>query len=374
MITIKAKIDIGSEGSFNYLTSELLPKDGYSNVSSNLYTVLGRKEPVKLIDNAFILGKSILGQGVYVNELPYIMGRYLSDNNGNFTTPYIIKINTTTDTTALTLLFDEENGAHPNSINYEYINNEGVIKFATAYDDDARIELAFAEPTKSVEITINNWNKPNSPFILMGAYAIGDFEINNDNLISFDSDILEKSDVQLPDYGLVSNSANLTFVDFNREIFELITKRIIAPKKEVSIWVDNTDEEIDEQICTMQIQSLTYNNDNLQVSMQLKDNLEQMQTIPVEAIYYDPSNGEPHTAEWYYNYLYQKTIANGYNILSFYYLDSETKNVLANTVIQYPLLESDMLWNEWAKLCELCLCRMYIDNTNTVVLKYNSGS
>lgn len=376
MITIKAKIDIGENGTFNSTLSGITPDENTINVSSSFKDILGKNKPTKSA-NGFILGKSRLGHTqVYVNKLPYFVSRQLSDYSGVFSTPYVITLRISTDVSAFTIVFDERNGAHPNSIKYKYAygSDEDYSENNIVYDDDARFEINIGEPARLIEITIDNWNMPNSPFVLTGIYAIGDFEITSDNLVSFNDNILDRGNVEYPDYGLVSNTGNLTFIDFDRTALDLITKRILTADKLTTVWVNNITENVEEQICKMAIQSLNYNNDNLQVSMQLKDDLKKLQNIFIEPLYVDPSNLQPQTAKWYYEELYKYTVAAGFDILSFDELDSDNKTVLYNTVIEYPLLDSDTLWNEWDKICKLCLCHMYVDNNNRVVLKYSGGN
>lgn len=366
MITIKAKIDLGENGTFDTGLCNITPADSI-NVSSSFTEIIGQNSRTKPV-NGFTLGKSELGRGqVYVKKLPYFESRKLSNSEGDFLSPnyYSISLNSLQNVGQFSVVFDEANDTHPNSIN---------INDTTKYENDARFEINLSEPTNSINITIDNWNKPNSPFILSGIYAIGDFEITSDKLISFSSNIFDRADVKYPSFGLISNSSNLTFVDLDKEAFELATEKILGAGKNITILLENTTTHSEEQICKMFIQSLTYNNDNLRANMQLKDNLEKMQDVMVEALYVDPTNPQPQTVEWYYEYLYEKTVAAGFDILTFDELDSNTKTVLSNTVIQYPVLDSDTLWNEWTKICQLCLCHMYIDNNNRVVLKYSSGS
>lgn len=374
MISIKAKINIGGEGKIEKNGGFISPPNNFINVSAPLSAIIGQKNPKP--QNGFILGESILGSGaVYVDSLSYIRGRELSNNNGNFSTPYTIQF-VGNELKNAVILFDEENNAYPIFVKYKYSTDNGETWSAekVTYTNDPRIELVLDTPSNLVEVTIPNWNKANSPLIIMGLYVIGTFEINKENLVSFSSDILDRTNTEYPSYGLISNSANLTCIDFGGDMFELITQKILYSGSIVDIYLDNNVANTEEQICSMVVQRLQYNNANNQVSMQLKDNLENWQEINVEAEYYVPTVSSSKTAKYFYNYLYKKTLALGnYNILAFNQLNSNVQDILDNTTIEYPILESSNLWEEWDKLCQLCFLHMYIDNTNTVVVEYLGG-
>ena len=205
--------------------------------------------------------------------------------------------------------------------------------------------------------------------------AYNDIKINQKNLMSFNSDITDRANVQQPSYGVISNSASLTFSDFDEKVLDLISNRVLHSGIKVEVFLNNTDSGAIEQICQMQIRELSYDNDNRRVQISLKDNLEEWQDINVSGIGYYLPNGEAigeTIAEWFYVKLLKET-PEKYNMQSVEELDIETQNILYNTFIKYPTLEEDTLWNEWQKLCELCLFHIYVNNQGKTVCKYNGG-
>jgi hypothetical protein len=110
------------------------------------------------------------------------------------------------------------------------------------------------------------------------------------------------------------------------------------------------------------------------VSVSLKDEIERWQEINISAISYDPRVIEHKPFELLYENLYNQTINNGYNMYSIDQLDRKTKAILKNTYIQYPLLESGSLWQQWNKLCQVCQLHIYQNNDGIVVCKYNGGN
>lgn len=354
MITIKASINVSSNGgTIQGISGTNLIGN---NVSANIEDVLG-KQSVQ-VGNPFVLGVSKLGEGAYyADNLPYFMSRQLSDSDGNFQNSYTITINGS-NITAFVIAFDTNNGAFPKSI---------TVDGETFVDDDPVWEIN-CEDTDTHTIVISNWNKNNSPLIITGIYADINIEVDKNNLMSFESDIMDRSNIQYPDYGIISNIARLEVADKNEQILDLINQQILNSGIKITVYIDNNTSNIKEQICEMFIQELSYNNDNRQVNISLKDNLETWQDINVEPLLYDPTNPKTEKAKYFYDYLYGITTDLGY---SFEELDTDTLNVLNNTVIEYPLLYSSNLWNEWDKLCQLCFLHIYINNMNKVVVKYN---
>jgi hypothetical protein len=118
-----------------------------------------------------------------------------------------------------------------------------------------------------------------------------------------------------------------------------------------------------------------YDNDSRVVSVSIKDDLEEWQDINVEEILYNPHKPIEKNFEWLYKELYLKTIENGnYEMLSFEQLEEQTKWILSNTYIKYPMLKSDSLWNCWNKLCKVCQLHIYKNSEGIVVCRYNGGN
>lgn len=356
MITVSATIDVmaGSVAEIKSVSSNV---NGI-NVSSDITSALGNKRQPDI--KPFMLGKSRLGTGShYIKQLPYLVGRELSNSNGDFTNSYTINITSSEVLEQMIIVFDTINNAHPKSI---------VVDGQTFVDDDPQFEIAFSEKKLSHTITINNWNTPNSPIVITSIYTNANIEIDRNNLLSYDSSIFDRANIDYPSYGIISNGGSMRFADYNEQVLDLITQRILHSGITVEIFLENTLSKKKEQLAKLSIRELTYDNNNRSVDMQLKDNLEEWQEMNVEAIYYDPEQPKTESFKWLYDYLWGKT-PDKYKMLSFDELDAETQNVLTNTVIQYPLLESDSLWNEWDKLCQACHLHIYVNESGQTVCK-----
>ncbi len=366
MITVTAKVKVVSENQSGVI-EEFKSITGAETMGINvsrLNSVLGKKQMPSL--RPFVLGKSKLGNGdYYVKELPYFVGRELSgdlaDKTGAypFANAYTIKVKSTNPIEQMLIVFDSLTDGHPTSI---------TVDGKTIVDDDMRFEVAIDSERLEHTITIDNWNKPNAPFIISSLYANANFVVNNRNLLSYESTLTDRSNIKYPSYGLISNGGSLSVADYDTQILDLITQKILHSGISVEISLTNTLTGKKEPLAKMNISELTYNNTNRAVDISLKDTLEEWQEINVEAIPYNPLYPELKSFKWLYEELYRKTPVQ-YNILSFNELDTKTQNVLTNTIIQYPLLESDTLWNEWNKLCQACHLVMYINEIGKVVCR-----
>lgn len=358
MITINAKIDImrGKLANIKSSDSNIVG----INVSPSIGSVIGKKMQPNI--KPFMLGKSKLGAGnYYISQLPYIVGRELANENGEFTNSYTISITSYQILEQIIIVFDTINRTHPNSI---------IVDGKTYIDDDPQFEIVFREKKITHTITINNWNTPNTPLIITSIYANANIEIDRKTLLHYDSSIFDRSNINYPSYGIMSNGGSITLADYDEQILDLITQKILHSGISVEVFLTNTLTDKSEQLAKLSITELKYDNDNRSVDLQLKDSLEEWQELNVEAIYYNPAKPTTQNCKWLYDYLYSKT-PQKYSMLSFIELDKETKNILTNTIIQYPLLESDNLWNEWDKLCQLCHLNIFVNESGRTICKSN---
>ena len=199
-------------------------------------------------------------------------------------------------------------------------------------------------------------------------------EIDRRNMISVESSIFDRSDLKLPSFGIISNVGRIEFNDTDKRFLGFAERLLLQSGLKCEIMLNNTlVEGASEMVGDFETDQWDYDNDNLVASVSLKDDLEEWQEINVDEISYDPRKLESKPFKWLYEHLWFITKIN-YPIKSFEQLDSETQEVLQNTYIQYPLLESGSLWQQWTKLCEVCQLHIYKDSDGVVVCRYNGGN
>ena len=369
MITLTAKINLISSdyGTLSGVVSNL----SGNNVSSLISLILGVK---KQRENPFILGATKLGNGTtFESSVNYFIGSEVSNENGEFETPYEITVNGS-GISALTIEFDSLNKKHPNKINIDGVD----------YADNDSIFTINLESADEHKIIIDNWNAPNYPLVVTGIYVNITIDIDYRNLISLNRNITYRSDNKLPSYGIISNAGNLEFNDISGEIKDYAEQLILTTDLKVEIYLNNTLANVQERIGVFETRDWDYDNDNRSVSVSLKDDLEEWQDIQVEGINYDPRKPfeviENGSMDNLYKWL-QAQDKNGnyrtplkYQMLSFNELDVKTQEILENTKINYPLLENGTLWQQWEKLCQVCGLYIYKNNEGKTVCSYTYGS
>ena len=378
MITLTAKINLLSgDNKALELGSDNLSGN---NISSDLSSVVGVK---KQGSNPFIIGASKLGDGsTFSNGVDYFIGDQPSDDNGNFATPYSITI-MGNYRDSLTIAFDTANGRHPKSVRVdgvEYIDDDPIFIFPS--------KEMVVSPSHIIEIS--NWNSPKHPLVITGIYAEVNIDIDYRNLISISRSIFDRSDLKLPSFGIISNTGDIEFNDIDGEIRDYAEQLLLQSGLSCEIKLNNTlVDGASETIGLFETDQWNYENDSRVVSVSIKDDLEEWQDINVAPIDYDPRVVESKPFSWLYEHLWKLTsnrssyvndkgetiIGNGnYNMLSIIELDEDTQAVLNNTYIQYPLLESGSLWQQWTKLCQVCQLHIYKNNDGVIVCRYNGGN
>ena len=252
-----------------------------------------------------------------------------------------------------------------------------TFKYNELSDNDSVYLILFDTPMNAFDILIDNWNVPYYPLKIQGLSVEINIDINRHNLISFEREIADRSDFKLPSWGIISNVGNITFKDKNDEVGDYAEKLLLKSDLEVDLIVKNTlYKEAVENIGTFYTQDWDYNNNNLEVSVSLKDDLEEWQDIQTKGIPYDPLNilkiTEESSMKDIYIWLHSKTPSK-YQMMSFDELNVETQTILENHKIQYPFLSQSSLWQQWDKLCKACALYIY-KNKGRTICSYSLGS
>lgn len=374
MITLTAKIslnidDIGALSSVSTNYSK-------NNISGEIEDILFVK---KQTQNAFILGSSKLGQGSTFSErVNYFIGKELSgetdwgDDYYTFSNPYEIQVSGS-NINFFNIAFDTINNRHPKSVRVTASNGVSTVRS----DDDPIFNLSNLNYYNSYTVTIGNWNTPNAPLIITGIYTTKEILIDKQNLVSLAVSLFDRSDYKLPSYGVISNTGDIEFNDFDGEILDYAKSNLLTSDLAVEINLKDTLSNMIENVAMLETKEWQYDNDNKSVSVSLKDELEEWQDIQIEGFSYDPRNPnsvlENGSMANLYDWLYAKT-PRKYKMLSFNELDEATRNILSKTIIDYPLLNDGTLWQQWQKLCEVCALYIYKNNEGKTVCSYTLGS
>jgi hypothetical protein len=199
-------------------------------------------------------------------------------------------------------------------------------------------------------------------------------EIDRNNVLFIESSIYDRSDLNLPSFGIISNVGQIEFNDNDGKVFQYAEDLRLINGLRCEIMLSNTlFVGANEIVATMETDQWDYDNENKVVNVSIKDDLEEWQEINVSEILYDPRNPEVKPFSWLYEKLWEITNPN-YPMQKLSDLDEKTYGVLTNTYIQYPLLESGSLWQQWTKLCQACQLHIYKNSNGIVVCRYNGGN
>lgn len=360
MITLNAQIKLIQDGIINGATSNLSGNNISSKIPEN------EKSQIK---NPFIIGSSKIGSGgAFSNGVEYFIGNQLSNEELKFPQSYTIEVSGAS-INSLTIVFDDVNMRYPNTIS---------VDGTTYYLDDPIFTVFGLQGTSDATfmVKIDNWNTANSPLVISGIYVTYTIDINRHNMISIDAPLLTRGDIKLPSYGIFSNSGKIEFKDYDGEIADYAEQLILTADKIVDISIVNTLNKSEQKVAEFYTKDWDYDSITRQVSVSLKDDLEEWQDINIEGFNYDPRNPfavlENGSMKDLYIWLRRKT-PQKYKMLYFDRLDDDTKSVLTNTKIKYPYLKSGSLWQQWQKLCAVCASYIYKDNEGNTVFRYFNG-
>lgn len=314
-------------------------------------------------------------------EILLYMPRSVMEENDLFD-PYVMPISATIEyisykfnyttaqlTNSLTIVFDDINGIYPKTINIDGkdYNANGAI-----------LQISDLAPSTFHTLYIPNLNKPNSSLTIKGIKA----EVSPLNYIDYrilrdlSAERSYRGDLEKPSFGIISGKGSLSVVDDNDKIFELIKSKRIQNGEPCIVQVENTITKNAYEFGHFVVSDITYDSYDKVVDIKLSDELQEWQDINIGGFYYNHNSPKEilknKKARDLYEWLYDKT-PQKYNMIPYNSLDSETKSRLNTTIIGYPMLSEDTLWNQWTKLCTLCGLYIYKKNNSQTICKCAFG-
>lgn len=200
-------------------------------------------------------------------------------------------------------------------------------------------------------------------------------EVDRRNMLKCESLISDRSDLKMPSFGVISTTGNIKFNDNDGKILQYAENRMLVEGAKCEIVLTNT---LVPNCSTILNEYETakwdYDNENKAVTVSLKDNLQELQQINFAGIQYNSINGSPKNLAWIYEKLRTATISVGdYTMPTVEELDEKTRQVLLQTKIKYPMLNSGSLWSCWQKLCEVGQLHLYKEK-GIIKCRYNGGN
>ena len=279
---------------------------------------------------------------------------------------YEITVTTDKPTTSLEIVFDQANNYHPTRVE---IDGATFPVNKAVFSTDS---LPFGDKHT---IKIYDWNNPKSYLFIYGisSHLIDWTDIDYRVLTNCEVGIFDRGDTNKPNWGIYSNGGTLSFNDVHGIVEYFADNQLLTSGIPVDFFIKNTLTGKTQKVGKMYTSKWDYDSDNRTVNVAVKDDLEEWQDINVDGVRYNPKYPRALNLRYFYSYLHINTPSK-YHMSSFYNLDETTQDILTNTYIKYPLLESGNLWQQWNKICKVAQGHIFKNTDGITMFVYNGGN
>lgn len=175
-------------------------------------------------------------------------------------------------------------------------------------------------------------------------------DINKQNLLSLEQNIIDRSDIVLPSWGIISNNAKITFMDYKGDIKGYADKNMLVSGMNTNIILTDTLTKRELVFSNYTTSSWDYDNDNKQVVVNLTDEIIEWQDIILDISRFNAQTPYDVDGKYIYEYLYEK-VPSKYKMKDFSSLDSATRNRLLSFKVSRLLFNDNKLWSAWTTFC-----------------------
>lgn len=195
---------------------------------------------------------------------------------------------------------------------------------------------------------------------LFGQAIEEEIQFDRRNLLSFESEIKDRADIQQPSFGIISTGGSISFKDNNQRFLEFANNGLLAEGIEIKIFLENTLTKRKRQVGTYYTADWDYDNDNRSVTVSFKDKLENLQERNSGAINILPAES-PQNIYYIYERLYKPSDIK-------IRLGSNAQAIMLNTASTTLHKSASNLWSDLNKICEICGLHIYNDfDGNTMI-------
>lgn len=191
--------------------------------------------------------------------------------------------------------------------------------------------------------------------------------IDKRNMVSIEQSIIDRSDINLPSAGIISNGGSIEFVDYDGRIKKLAESYKLNDKAKATIFINDTLSKINSQIGEYYATNWDYESNNRVVKTSLTDDLTEWQNIEIKKWDLHPIE----TTGWdIYDHLVSLTPSKWV----FENLDNYTATILDDYILERFYLNAGNLWNQWQKLCVACGLYIFKNKNGKIVVSYDFRS
>lgn len=185
------------------------------------------------------------------------------------------------------------------------------------------------------------------------------------NTASIEYQIFDRSDTELPIWGIISNSGSMTLIDRKGEIKELAKSKKLKGNITIDFYLTNTLAKSTQNVGSFFAQKWDYDNENKTVSINFGDELTQWQNIPIIPLEVDLTKSEVYY-ETAFSLLYG--IATKANIQ--FEIDEITTSHLQGILVPLPNY-SGSVWSVLEDFAVAFQVRIYKNYLGQIVCKYD---
>lgn len=181
-------------------------------------------------------------------------------------------------------------------------------------------------------------------------------QIDKRSMLSLDCNHMSVPEVDKPSFGLVSNSGNISFVDYNKSFLGYAMLGLLNQSNTCKVYLKNTVSKTTRLMGIFYAQKWSYDANNKQVSVSLTDGLERMQNILMEEYSMDIPKGSKRSIETILDDFVELVEKNGFAIKKDY-SDAEFSKFLT----LYPSVSQGNLWQQYSKVLAATGLNGYIE-------------
>ena len=170
-------------------------------------------------------------------------------------------------------------------------------------------------------------------------------QIDKRNMLSLNCDHISVPEIDKPSFGLVSNSGNISFTDYNKSFLSYARLGLLNQSNTCKVYLKNTLSKTTRLMGTFYAQKWSYDANNNEVSVSLTDGLERMQNILMEEYSTDIPKGAIRTIKNILDDFVEFVKKKGFEIQKDY---SDIIFQAFRTL--YPTISQGNLWQQYSKV------------------------
>lgn len=182
---------------------------------------------------------------------------------------------------------------------------------------------------------------------LFGETIDEEVKFDRRNLLSLESEVKDRADIDKPSFGIISTGGSLSFKDTTSRFLNYANAGLLTEGIEIKIFLENTVKKTKKQVGQYYTTDWDYDNDSRSVDVSFKDDLEEWQNTTVSQYnFVDSQYMIDYLQEILNKYIPEKSLCK---------ISESAKTRLNTTYCKYPYFDSDRsLWQYIEKICKIC--------------------